>query len=80
MLVDDILHTGGNLMDLRATLESQGAIVLGIAVVVYQPGPHTHDFGKLPLYHLARLEASYYADAASCEMCKGLLPVTKVWV
>jgi len=80
MLVDDILHSGTNLMDLKATLESHGAMVLGIAVVVYQPGPDTHDFGKLPLYHLARLEASYYADAASCEMCKSLQPVTRVWV
>jgi len=80
MLVDDILHSGTNLADLKATLESYGAIVLGLAVIVYQPTPATHDFASLPLYYLARLEASYYADAASCEMCKSEQPVTRVWL
>jgi orotate phosphoribosyltransferase len=80
MLVDDILHSGANLTDLKTSLETYGAIVLGIAVVVYQPGPQTSDFGKLPFYHLARLEARYYADAQSCEMCKKVQPLTKVWI
>src|SRR5438309_2632542 len=31
MLVDDILHSGGNLADLKATLEGFGAIVIGLA-------------------------------------------------
>src|SRR3954447_11898000 len=64
ILVDDILHSGRNLADLKKTLESYGAIVMAVAVVVYQPTPKTHDFGALPIYHLARLDASYYADAA----------------
>lgn len=80
MLVDDILHSGKNLADLKSRLESYGAIVLGLAVIVYQPVPQTHDFGSLPLYYLARLEASYYADAQTCEMCRAGQPVTKVWV
>jgi orotate phosphoribosyltransferase len=80
ILVDDALHSGSNLKDLKALLESCGAIVLGLAVIVYQPTPRTHDFGKLPLYHLARLEASYYADAGSCEMCKRGEIATKVWI
>ncbi len=80
MLVDDALHTGSNLTDLKSALESHGAIVLGLAVVVYQPTPLTHDFGKLPLYHLARLEASYYADGKSCELCKNGENATKVWI
>jgi orotate phosphoribosyltransferase len=80
MLVDDALHSGSNLADLKAALESHGAIVLGLAVIVYQPTPRTHDFGKLPLYHLARLEASYYADPASCELCKRGENTTIVWI
>ena len=80
MLVDDILHSGTNLRDLKATLESFGAIVMGIAVIVYQPTPRTEDFGALPLHYLARLEASYYADAARCQSCQIKQPVTKVWV
>jgi orotate phosphoribosyltransferase len=80
ILADDALHSGANLTDLKAALESRGAIVLGLAVIVYQPTLRTHDFGKLPLYHLARLEASYYADGASCELCKRGEDITKVWV
>ena len=80
ILVDDILHSGRNLADLKTTLESYGANVVALAVVVYQPTPKTHDFGELPIYHLAKLDASYYADAASCELCRKGIPVTKVWI
>ncbi|HVW85082.1 MAG TPA: hypothetical protein VHB50_10400 [Bryobacteraceae bacterium] len=80
MLVDDVLHSGANLASLKTTLESFGAIVLGLAVVVYQPTPQTHHFGDLPLYYLARLEASYYANAGECELCRSGDPLTKVWV
>lgn len=80
LLADDILHSGGNLADLKAALESFGAKVLGVAVIISQPTPRTHQFGALPLYYLARLEASYYADASSCELCAAGVPLTKVWV
>jgi orotate phosphoribosyltransferase len=80
VLVDDILHSGRNLADLKATLESFGATVIALAVIVYQPAPRTHDFGSLPTFYLAKLEASYYSDAASCEMCKTGQTLTKVWV
>jgi orotate phosphoribosyltransferase len=80
ILVDDILHSGRNLADLKSTLESYGAVVLGLAMIVYQPAPHTHDFGTLPLYHLARLEASYYASTESCDLCKSGQEIAKVWL
>jgi orotate phosphoribosyltransferase len=80
LLVDDILHSGRNLADLKSTLEGYGAIVVGLAVIIYQPTPQTHDFGALPLYYLARLEASYYADAKACEICSSGETLTKVWV
>jgi orotate phosphoribosyltransferase len=80
MLVDDILHSGTNLADLKQTIESFGAEVIGLAVIVYQPGPQTHNFGKLPLYHLARLEASYYASSSICELCRELQPLKSVWL
>ncbi len=35
---------------------------------------------RLPLLSLARLEASYYADAESCDLCKKGIPIQKVWV
>jgi orotate phosphoribosyltransferase len=80
VIVDDILRSGHRLEELKALLESYGAIVLALAVVIYQPTPRTHDFGELPLVHLARLEASYYTDGGSCELCKTVHTIEKVWV
>ena len=80
VLVDDILRSGRKLSQLKELLESKGATVVGIAVVIYQPTPRTHDFGTLPLYYLAKLDASYYTDAAHCELCKQGAPLEKVWV
>jgi orotate phosphoribosyltransferase len=80
VLVDDILRTGAKLAELKRLLESRGATVVGLAVVIYQPYPTTHDFGSLPFYYLAKLEASYYADSAHCELCKRGLPLEKVWI
>ena len=51
--------------EMKRLLESRGATVVGMAVVIYQPTPKTRDFGTLPLYYLAKLDASYYTDAAT---------------
>jgi orotate phosphoribosyltransferase len=80
VIVDDILRTGNKLAELKGMLEQAGATVVGLAVVIYQPTPKTYDFSPLPLYYLAKLEASYYADAAQCELCKAGAPIEKVWV
>jgi orotate phosphoribosyltransferase len=80
VLVDDQMRTGTNLAELKALVESHGAIVAAFAVVIYQPYPNIRDFGDLPILHLARLEASYWADASSCELCRKSIPLQKVWV
>ena len=80
VLVDDILRTGSKLVELKRLLEAEGATVIGLAVIIYQPTPATAHFGNLPLYYLAKLEASYYADSAHCELCKQGQPVEPVWV
>lgn len=80
VLVDDILRSGNKLTEMRALLEAYGAKVVGLAVLIYQPTPQTKEFGDLPLYYLAKLEASYYADAASCELCRKGVPLQQVWV
>lgn len=80
VLVDDILRSGSKLGEMKTLLESCGAVVLALAVVIYQPNPHTRTFGDLPLLYLTRLEASYYADASSCDLCKKSQPIEKVWV
>ena len=80
VLVDDILRSGSNLSEMRTLLESRGATVMGLAVIIYQPIPQTKDFGTLPLFYLAKLEASYYTDAASCDLCKQGVPLERVWM
>ena len=79
LLVDDVLRSGKRFTELRALLESRGAQVVGLAVAVYQPNPTVADFGNLPLFYLAKLDAMYYKDAASCELCRRGVPVEKVW-
>ncbi|MEX2264704.1 MAG: phosphoribosyltransferase family protein [Bryobacteraceae bacterium] len=80
VLVDDILRSGSKLSEMKVLLESHRANVVALAVVVYQPHPHTRDFGALPLYYLAKLNASYYYDAESCELCHRDVPLEKVRV
>jgi orotate phosphoribosyltransferase len=80
ILVDDILRSGNKLSELRKLLEDAGATVVGLGVIIYQPNPRTRDFGDLPLYSLAKLDAAYYADAASCDLCRRGEPLQKVWV
>jgi len=80
VLVDDILRTGKKLSELRELLESRGAVVVGLAVIIYQPMPGCADFGSLPLYYLAKLEARYAVDSAHCEWCKSGEPLVKTWI
>ena len=80
VLVDDILRSGSKLSEMKTLLESRGASVLGLAVIIYQPTPNTRSFGSLPLYYLAKLEASYYTDAQQCDLCRRGVKLEKVWV
>jgi orotate phosphoribosyltransferase len=80
VIVDDILRTGAKLAELKTLLESRGAIVVGLAVIIYQPTPQTLGFGSLPLYYLAKLEARYYSAGAECALCKRGVPLQKVWI
>jgi len=80
LLVDDILRSGAKLMALKSMLDAAGAKVVGLAVIIYQPTPDTLDFGSLPLYYLAKLDASYYVHGRACELCKRGEPLEKVWV
>jgi orotate phosphoribosyltransferase len=80
LLVDDILRSGSKLAEMKALVEGNGAEVVGMAVILYQPTPKTIDFSPLPLYYLAKLDAHYYQDAASCEMCRQGVPLEKVWL
>lgn len=80
LLVDDILRSGRKLTELKHLIESKGASVLGLAVMIYQPNPQTPSFGSLPFYYLAKLNAMYYMDGSSVEA--GRIPgtVEQVWI
>jgi orotate phosphoribosyltransferase len=80
LLVDDILRTGKKIAELKKLVESSGGEVVGLAVVIYQPNPTTPSFDPLPFYYLAQLDATYYKDAASCDLCKQGVPIDKVWI
>jgi orotate phosphoribosyltransferase len=80
ILADDILRTGKKLQELKALLESKGATVVAVAVVIYQPTPETPSFGDLPFYYLAKLDASYYTDSANCELCRKGIACEKVLI
>ena len=80
ILVDDILRSGKMLSDMRRLLEDQGARILGLGVLVYQPSAETMNFGALPIYSLARLQLTYYPDRESCDLCRQGLPLQKVWI
>lgn len=81
LLVDDILRSGRKLTELRALIESLGAEVVGLAVMLYQPNPETPDFGDLPFYYLAKLDAMYYWDSAEAAQKVPIAgPVEKVWI
>ncbi|MDX2149172.1 MAG: phosphoribosyltransferase family protein [Bryobacteraceae bacterium] len=78
LLVDDILRSGRKLRELRALLESKGAEVVALAVVIFQPTPETPSFGSLPFYYLARLDGEYYTDGKEWDV--NGVPVERVWV
>lgn len=79
LLVDDILRSGSKLSRLKELAEFNGAEVVGLAVVVYQPTPTTAGFGDIPFYHLAKLEGGYFGNDEKCELCDKKIPLTSVW-
>ncbi len=79
LLVDDILRSGRRFTELRTLVEARGAQVVGLAVAVYQPNPTIANFGNLPIFYLAKMDAMYYKNSASCELCKKGVPVEKIW-
>lgn len=78
LLVDDILRSGKRFTKLRQLVERNGAKVVGLAVAVYQPNPTAARFDDLPLFYLAKMDAMYYKDAASCDLCHKGVPAQKV--
>ncbi len=79
LLVDDILRSGRRFTQLKKLVESKGAQVVGLAVAVYQPNPTIANFGNLPIFYLAKMDALYYSSSQSCALCQSKVPVEKIW-
>ncbi len=79
LIVDDILRSGRRMTLLRRLVEAKGAQVVGLAAAVYQPNPTIADLGNVPLFYLAKMDALYYKDSSSCELCRRGVPIEKVW-
>jgi orotate phosphoribosyltransferase len=80
ILVDDILRSGRMLREMMRLFADKRAQVLALGVIVRQPNPELIDLGQLPVYSLVEMNLTYYADAASCELCKAGQPFEKLWV
>jgi orotate phosphoribosyltransferase len=79
LLVDDVLRSGKRFSALRRLVEGNGAKVVGLAVAVYQPNPTVAHFDDLPLFYLAKMDATYYRDGSSCELCRKAVPIERIW-
>ncbi|HEX4168625.1 MAG TPA: phosphoribosyltransferase family protein [Bryobacteraceae bacterium] len=78
LIVDDILRSGRRVTHLKRLIEERGAEIVGLAVAVYQPNPTIADLGNIPLFYLAKMDAVYYKDASSCELCRRGVAVERV--
>lgn len=79
LLVDDILRTGRKLTALKALVESYGAEVVGLAIMIYQPWPDAPDFAPLPMFYLAKLD-SFASRDLPANMQEDDEMLTKVWI
>ncbi len=79
LLVDDILRTGRKLSELKKLCEFNGAEVIGLATVVYQPNHGWIEFKDIPMFYLAKLNSTFKtAEDTWTGMKPGQEPV-KIW-
>lgn len=80
LLVDDILRSGKKLSELRVLCEANGAEVVGVATMVFQPNPDCIEFKDLPFFYLAKLNSTFKtAEDNWSGMQPGREPV-RIWV
>ena len=79
-MVDDILRTGAKLTELKELLESHGATVVGLAVIIYQPTPQTRGFRLSAAVLSGQTGGQLLCRWGHCELCKRGVPLEKVWI
>lgn len=75
LLVDDILTTGGSIVETLGALEKHPVEVVGIGVLVDRSGGEVA-FGDIPLRALAQQVVASWS-AADCPMCADGVPLVK---
>jgi orotate phosphoribosyltransferase len=80
LLVDDVLRSGRNLAEMKKLCEDNGAVVMGLATIVFQPNPETVDFGDLPRFHLVTLDSIYYGTRDQWPSLQPGQEPTRIWV
>lgn len=80
VIVDDVYRSGARVMELRRLCEDNGAEVVAIATLIYQPTPATPVIRDIPFFYLAKTNAQYYSDSDSCELCHRKIPLEVPWM
>ena len=74
LLAEDVVTTGGSLMEVKEVVRQAGGEVVGVASLVNRAGERQPEFG-VPFVSLLRISVPTY-EAASCPLCKeGSAPV-----
>lgn len=71
LLVEDVITTGGSIMELARIAEDSGASVKGIACIVNRSSVALKDYS---VYQLARIEPVSY-EPEDCPLCKERVPL-----
>ena len=74
LIVEDVITTGGSVLEVRETLVSAGADVVGIAAIVDRLG--TDRLGDVPVEALARMPLPTHPREA-CPLCAEGIPLAK---
>jgi orotate phosphoribosyltransferase len=76
VVIDDILTTGGSILETLAALSEHPVEVVGIVVMVDRSNGRTA-FGDIPLLPLVRMEVRSWSDPENCPLCLTGEPLTK---
>lgn len=80
VIVDDVYRSGVRIAELRELCAKNGAEVLAVATLIYQPSPETLSMDGVPHYYLAKINARYDVDAESCDQCQRNIPFETPWM
>jgi len=74
LVVDDIMTTGGSVMEVITAVKKLGGTIAGVGVLVHRPA-HPIDFG-VPFFACHTAEVISYQPSA-CPLCKAGIPLVK---